>query len=153
MTSASSSAQRTDLAKIVRFRPVTIQHAWPVGSTKNKGVETRSYLFEMSNGLCATGVWAKAISTPDNAALAIVLNDAGKKSTSEDVSDMINRGEQVLSLDLLFIGDNSIDSRRVPDYTQLLAAVGDRPLGLKPRNYSASLNGWKLRWEHAQSTF
>ncbi len=112
---------------------------------KNKGVETRSYVFEMSNGLCATGVWAKAISTPDNAALAIVLNDAGKKSTSEDVSDRINRAEQVLALDLLFIGDNSIDSRRVPDYTQLLAAVGDRPLGLK----TAQLLGI-TKWMEAQ---
>ena len=35
--------ERTISGKIVRFRPVTVQHAWPVGSTKNKGVETRSY--------------------------------------------------------------------------------------------------------------
>lgn len=143
--SASSAVERDNLRKLVRFSPVTVQHAWPVGSTKNKGVETRSYVFEMSNGLCATGVWAKAISTPDNAALAIVLNDAGKKSTSEDVSDRINRAEQVLALDLLFIGDNSIDSRRVPDYTQLLAAVGDRPLGLK----TAQLLGI-TKWMEAQ---
>ena len=49
--------------KLIRFGPVTVQHAWPVGSTKNKGVDSRSYVFELSNGLCATGVWTKAITT------------------------------------------------------------------------------------------
>ena len=54
-----------------------------------------------------------------------------KKSTGEEVSESVNRGEQVLALDLLFTGDDSIADRRVPEYTQLLAAVGDRPIGIK----------------------
>ena len=68
-----------------------------------------------------------------------------KKSTTEDVSNIINRGEQVLSLDLLFSGDNSIEDRRVPDYTQLLAATGDRPVGLE----AAQLLGI-TKWMEAQ---
>ena len=128
---APSAEQRANLGKLVRFRPVTVQHAWPVGSTKNKGVETRSYVFELSNGLCATGLWVKAIDTPEGAPAAIVLNDGGKKSTAADVSDHVNRGEQVLALDLLFTGDNSVGDGRAPQYTQLLATVGDRPIGIK----------------------
>lgn len=130
-TPTMEAEQRTNLTKLLRFRPVTVQHAWPMESTKNKGVETRSYLFEMSNGLSATGVWVKAIGTPDNASVAILLNDRGKKATAEDASDSVNRGEQVFTLDLLFSGDNSVEDRRVPDYTQLFATVGDRPLGIK----------------------
>ena len=108
-----------------------MQHAWALASTKNKGVETRSYLFEMSNGLCATGVWLKAIATPAGARATVVLADAGKKSTSAEVSDRVNRGEQVLALDLLFFGDDSLPARSVPEYTQLLSAMGDRPVGME----------------------
>jgi dienelactone hydrolase len=140
----SHAAQRTNLSKLIRFGPVTVQHAWPVGSTKNKGVESRSYVFELSNGLCATGVWAKAVNTPDNASAMIVLNDGGKKSTAEVVSDSVNRGEQVLALDLLFTGDNSVTDRRVPEYTQLLATVGDRPIGIKAAQLLA-ITSWMER--------
>jgi hypothetical protein len=59
------------------------------------------------------------------------LTIRGKKSTAEDVSESVNRGEQVLALDLLFTGDDSIADRRVPECTQLLAAVGDPPIGIK----------------------
>jgi dienelactone hydrolase len=156
MPSDSITAQRASLTKLVRFKPVTVQHAWQIGSTKNKGVETRSYVFEMSNGLCATGIWAKAINAPDSAAVAIVLHDAGKKSTAEEVSDLVNRGQQVFALDLLFIGDNSIADRRVPDYTQLFATVGDRPLGIKAAQL-LGITSWierqvAARTKHIQST-
>ena len=34
-------------------------------------------------------------------------------------------------MDLMFTGDDSLAPRRVPEYTQLLAALGDRPLGME----------------------
>ena len=49
----------------------------------------------------------KAISTPGNAPATVVLADQGKKSAAMEVSERVNRGEQVLVLDLLFFGDNS----------------------------------------------
>ena len=53
-----SSAQRRALLKeTVRYRPVSLRHAWALGNTKSKGVETRSFRLEMSNDLAATGVW------------------------------------------------------------------------------------------------
>jgi dienelactone hydrolase len=122
---------REELKRIVRHRPVEVQHAWALASTKSRGVETRSYLFEMSNGLCATGVWLKAIATAVNAPATLVLSDAGKKSAAGEVSDRVNRGEQVLALDLLFFGDSSVPAGRVPEYTQLLSAMGDRPVSME----------------------
>ena len=38
---------------------------------------------------------------------------------------LVNRGDQVLALDLLFTGDNSLAARRVPEYTRR-AACGPR---------------------------
>lgn len=43
----------------------------------------------------------------------------------------MNRGEQTLALDLLFRGDVSPEKPGAPEYTQLLAAIGDRPLGIQ----------------------
>src|SRR5262249_27271891 len=127
----TSQGGRDELTRLVRYRHVGVQHAWALASTKNKGVETRSYIFEMNNGLCATGVWLKGIATPAGAPATLVLADNGKKSVSAEVSERVNRGEQVLALDLLFFGDDSLGARRVPEYTQLLAAMGDRPLAIE----------------------
>ena len=132
-TIADSAPQggRDELMRLVRYRPVTVQHAWALANTKNKGVESRSYLFEMSNGLCATGVWLKGMATPEGAPATVVLMDEGKKSAAVEVSERVNRGEQVLALDLLFFGDNSLPGRRVPEYTQLLASMGERPVAME----------------------
>jgi len=123
-----ASLERAKLKTLVRYQPVSVKHPWAITNTKNKGVETRSYRFEMRNGLSATGVWVKAIGIPDNAPFTIVLNDKGKKESATVVSDRVNRGEQVLALDLLFFGDASPD---VSEYAQLLAAIGDRALGIE----------------------
>src|SRR5439155_2855462 len=54
---AWATQERDKLKKLVRYRPVGIQRPWAVANTKNKGVETKSYLFEMNNGLSASAVW------------------------------------------------------------------------------------------------
>lgn len=137
---------REKLKEIVRYSPVSVAHAWALGNSKSKGLETQSYDFEFSNGLGATGVWFKAIAASAPTSVTIVLNDDGKRASEEIVSDRVNRGEEVLALDLLFTGD-MVPSLPSPDhlrrderfsrlwlplaYTQALASVGDRPLGLE----------------------
>jgi len=123
-------AEREKLKKVVRLASVTVQHPWGVSNTKNKGLETRSYRFELSNGLSATGVWLKAIASPASAPATIVLHDKGKKAMQAEVSDRVNRGEQVLALDLLFHGDCAPAPNAV-GFTQMLATTGDRPIGIQ----------------------
>ncbi len=122
--------ERGKLRTLVRYEPVQIERFWTVANTKNRGVETKSYLFSMNNGLSANAVWLKAISSAENAPATIVVDDKGKKASSERVSDRVNRGEQVLALDLLFTGDAwaKIESA---DYQQILHGIGERPLGLE----------------------
>ena len=138
-----ASLERTKVKTLVRYQPVSVKHPWAIANTKNRGVETRSYRFEMRNGLSATGVWVKAIGIPDNAPITIVLNDKGKKESATLVSDHVNRGEQVLAIDLLFFGDASPG---VSEYAQLLAAIGDRAIGIE----AAQLIGI-TRWLHSLS--
>jgi hypothetical protein len=71
-------SEREKLRELVRYQPTSLKHPWAAANTKDKGVETRSFRFELSDGLSATGVWVKAIATPESAPATVVLNDEAK---------------------------------------------------------------------------
>ena len=124
-------ARRATLTSIVRYKPISVQESWMVANTKNKGIETHAYRFGFSDGLSATGVWLKAIDSPVNAPVTIILDDDGIKELKEQVSARVNRAEQVLAIDLLLTG-GSAPRKPVPaDYALLLASVGQRPIGIE----------------------
>jgi hypothetical protein len=127
-----AQSKRTRLKDIVRYQPVTVSHAWALSATKSKGVESIGYRFEMSDNLPATGVWLKGIASRADAPITIVLNDKGKTSSTDDVENRVNRGEQVLALDVLFTGDASTADLANPwAYPEMLSAAGQRPLGME----------------------
>jgi hypothetical protein len=122
---------RARLRSLVRYKPVTLDQAWMVDSSKNKGVESRSYQLLFNNGLSAAGVWFKSMSAPENAPVAIMMDDRGRKELNSEVSDRVNRGGQVLALDLLFTGDERPHRPAPMAYALLLTSVGERPIGLE----------------------
>lgn len=128
---SSSSEARARLKTLVRYKPSALEHAWALTNTKNRGIETRSYQFLFTNGLSAAGVWAKAINSPDGSPVTIVLNDKGKKAAAATVSDRLNRGEQVLAVDLVFTGDAAPKQEDFEEFPLLLAATGERALGVE----------------------
>jgi len=125
-----ANEERETLRSVVRYKPVQLSRVWTLANTKHRGVETLSYLFEMDNGLSASGVWLKGIVTPEKAPVTIVLNDQGRKAAAADISDRVNRDEQVLALDLTFFGDAWKDNEP-SSYAQILDGEGDRPLGMQ----------------------
>lgn len=129
--SRTPSEARAELARLVRYSPTAVSHAWAIANTKNKGVETRGYRFQFANGLSATGVWLKAIAAPEQGPATIVIHDEGKKAAATIISDRINRGERVLAAELLFFGDSAPQKPAAYAYAQLLATMGERPLGLQ----------------------
>lgn len=126
-----ASTQRVKLKSILRYQPVVVERAWRMGYTKAMGVETLAYRLDFSNGLSATGVWMKAIAVPVNAPVTIVLNDSGRKASGDVVSDRVNRGDQVLALDLIFNGEMHPENPDPVGYEPLVDAIGDRSLGLE----------------------
>jgi dienelactone hydrolase len=148
-------SEREKLRELVRYQPASLKHPWAVANTKDKGVESRSYRFELNNGLSATGIWVKAITSPDNAPATVVLKDEGKESAAAEVSERVNRGEQILALDLLFTGDASPEDTPVtekPQYlAQLLATMGDRPLGIEVAQLVA-ITQWLRKTGHTETT-
>ena len=136
---AWASSEREKLRQLVRLEPVKIASPWVVAITKNKGVESFSYLFQMVNGLSANGVWVRAIQGPPRSPATIVLDDRGKKQAGVAVADRVNRGERVLALDLIFTGDAWPTEGRDPSahfvnpagYEQVLHSLGERSLGME----------------------
>jgi dienelactone hydrolase len=127
---AWAGPERKKLAEVGRYKPVKLARVWTVANSKNKGLETFSYVFEMNNGLDANGVWLKGIESPQKAPATIVLDDRGKKAAAAIVSDRVNRDEQVLALDLFFTGD-AWKSTEPYLFAQLLDSLGDRTIGLE----------------------
>jgi len=126
-----ANSQRTKLKDVVRYKPVDTKQVWAVATTKHRDVQSTSYLFEMSNNLSADGVWLRSIvQSSDTAPVTIVLNDNGKEASTSVVSDRVSRGEQVLDLDLMFIG-GSWKNASPYLFAQMLDAVGDRTIGME----------------------
>ena len=128
------ASQRGKLKSVVHYAPTEIGRAWTVANTKHKGVETRSHLFEMAGdqrGLNVDGLWLKAIDAPGDAPATLVLHDKGRKAAAPEVEARVNRGEQVLALDLLFIGDAWKSDDGPHAYAQIIDGQGNRTLGLQ----------------------
>lgn len=147
----SADSEREELRQVVRYRPVSVKQSWREANTHHNEVESAAYRFEMDDGLPATGVWFRETQTAAGAPLTIVLNDGGKKKAGteqwdrvSEIGDRLERGEQVLALDLLFTGDAAPDQ---PSHllAEMLAAAGDRPLGME----AAQLIGL-TRWAQQQ---
>ncbi|MFI5073094.1 MAG: hypothetical protein ACHP8A_19650, partial [Terriglobales bacterium] len=149
-------SQRSRLESVVRYKPVQVEHPWLVDNTHSNEVESVSYRFQFSNGLSATGVWIKAVSTSIKAPLTIILNDKGKEAAAAEmwnrlpeVGNRLSRGEQVLVLDLMFTGDAAPD---LPGwyFAMMLRANGDRPLGMEAAQLIAVSKWAQQTWNPPQ---
>jgi dienelactone hydrolase len=128
--STGREAEMSKLKKIIRLRPDSVERVWTTAISKHLGIESKSHLFSMADGLSATAVWLKPIGAPDNVPVTIILDDKGKAAPAERIADRLNRGEQVLALDLAFTGD-AWKGETVSDLQQLIYGVGERPIGLE----------------------
>ena len=124
-------------SRVTRYAPVSVEHAWRFSNTKRMTIRTVSYRFDLTNGLSASGVWLQAVGATDDAPVTIVLNDKGYAAAGEVVAEHVNRGEQVLALDPVFVGSASPESPDPADWPLLVASAGDRPLGLEAAQLAA----------------
>lgn len=153
--SAWANSRRGKLKQVIRYDPVTLKQAWSVANTKHNGVESVSYRFLLSNGLSATGVWLKDISTAGNVPLTVILNDKGMKAAGSEVWDRepevagrMDRGEQVLVLDVLFTGDAAPEGPRFL-FPEMLATTGQRSIGMEAAQLIALTNWARGKWRPA----
>jgi hypothetical protein len=99
----------------------------------------------MSDGLSASAVWLKAISSRDDAPATILLDDAGRGQAGSEAADRLNRSEQVLALDLAFTGE-AWSEREARRLQQNLNGLGERPIGIEAAELLAA-----ARWLSART--
>jgi len=152
-----ATSERAKLSQVVHYQPVTVEHPWYMADTDHSSIQSISFRFGLSNGLSATGVWAKSTWTPEGAPMTIVLNDAGRKGADAEVwdhgpevSDRIDRGEQVLALSVLFTGDGNPPEQDLESFAYMMAAVGAPPLGLEAAQLIAITDWARQRWHPSQ---
>jgi dienelactone hydrolase len=128
---AWATSERAKLKEIVRYQPVELQDTWATAMSKSRDVQSISYLFQLSNGLSASGMWLRSmLQSSDTAPVTIVLNDDGRGAAADAVLQRFTRGEQVLALDLMFTG-SPWKGKDTFEFAQMLAGLGERPLGLQ----------------------
>lgn len=145
-----AATKRPQLKEVVRLKDTDVRHAWALTSTKSKGLETQAFRFEFTNGLSATAILGRALTARENAPVTIVLNDAGKKDSAIEASDRINHGDQVLAVDLVLTGDAAPLDPTPYMFAQMIATVGERPLGLEAAQLSA-ISRWAKTERHGES--
>ncbi len=149
---AWATTARATLRDLLRYSPVTLRDAWPEFDTYHNQVESMSFRLNFDNGLSATGVWMKEVSSKADAPLTIVLNDGGREAAATEewdrvpeVGDRLESGQQVLAVNLVLFGDAAPD---VPMtwFTEMIGAEGQRPLGLEAAQLISLANWAKTKW-------
>ena len=128
---AWTDSERGKLRDVVRYKPVELQDTWTVAMTKHRDLQSISYLFQFNQTPSASGIWLRSIlQSSDRSPVTIVLNDDGKEASAQAVLQFFSQGEQVLALDLMFIGSPWKDKDPFL-FAQMLDSLGDRPLGME----------------------
>ncbi len=123
-----SKTEREKLESVVRYSQVSMTRALRLDNSREFDFRTLSYRFDFSNELSADGILFQEENAPENGPATIVLNDKGYNASGDIVAQHVDRGEQVLALDLFFNGDK-LPNRGA--WELLTDSSGARPLGLE----------------------
>jgi dienelactone hydrolase len=133
-------AQRANLRKIVRAHDYQVQGE-KTGTAEKDGV--RATFWKLRIG----GAWTvPAVELVQGApkTTAVLVADGGRRSVAAEARRLLDAGHRVLAVDLFYFGESKIE-RSDWLFAILLAAVGDRPLGLQASQLAAV-----ARWSQAE---
>jgi dienelactone hydrolase len=137
---AWQNAGRARLRQIVRAKDYTV-HPIPFETHEQAGVKATLWKLQMS------GAWtvpAVELAGKQAAKTAILLADAGRAGAAEHAARLLAAGYRVIALDPFYFGESKIAQRDFL-FALLVAAVGDRPLGLQASQVAAA-----ARWSVAE---
>ena len=156
---AWAKTQRAELSKVVHYKAVKVVHPWYVTDTNHATIESVSFRFSLSNGLSATGVWAKSTWTPENSPLVVMVNDEGRAGITREswdhypeVGKQVESGKQVLALSILFTGDAAPSNRNVGSLGFMMTSVGAPPLGLEAAQLIGITEWARQKWHPSDVT-
>jgi hypothetical protein len=131
-------SRRAELAQIVRAKDYEV-HAIRAGEEQKSDVKATFWKLQMGSAWTVPAV-ELVRGAPEKT--AILVADDGRKSTAADAARLLEAGHRVLAVDPFYFGESKIAQRDFL-FALLVAAVGDRPLGLQASQVAAVAR-WSL---------
>jgi dienelactone hydrolase len=123
---------REKLRQVVKARDYAVK-ATEAGSSEKDGVKATFWKLKMDD---AWTVPVVELSSGEAKGTAILVNDAGRKADPANAERLLKAGYRVLAVDPFYFGESKIEQRDQL-FALLVAAVGDRPLGLQASQLAA----------------
>jgi acetyl xylan esterase AXE1 len=118
---------RGDLFKLVRATTFKV-HAELEGNKEKDGVTVQYWKLKMDS---AWTVPVVELTRGQTKSTTIVVADGGRASAVETVEQLLMEGNRVIAVDPFYFGESRLASKIDFLYALLLAALGDRPLGIQ----------------------
>ena len=135
---AWQQSRRAKLSEIVRAKEYEV-NAIKSGEEEKSGVKATLWKLQMG------GAWtvpAVELVEGDPQKTAILVADEGRKGIADNAARLLDAGYRVLAVDPFYFGESKIAQKDFL-FALLVAAVGDRPLGLQASQLAAVAR-WSL---------
>jgi len=142
---SSQKQPRETLKQTVHFKEAKVQGTETGQATKDK-TTVKFWKLKIDNDWTVPAV---EFSNGPSKSTTILVADEGRKSLATNVEKLLAQGETVLAVDPFYFGESKISQRDFL-YGLLVAAVGERPLGIQASQLTA-IAGW-LQKERNQTS-
>ncbi|MBL9189710.1 MAG: acetylxylan esterase [Opitutaceae bacterium] len=143
-----TAATREHLAAVVKFAPLSAT-ATRTGTETREGVQATFWKLRLGESwtVPVTELTRSGPTAPSGTTLLVA--DAGRKSLAARSTELLNAGQRVLAVDPFYFGESKISQRDFL-FALLVAAVGDRALGLQSSQLAAAAR-WAVTEFHSGS--
>ncbi len=131
-------SQRRKLSELVRYHDYecsAVEHA----AGEHDGVRVGHWRLRIGDSWTVPAV---ELSPPDAKSTAILVSDRGRSATAATAAKLLAGGQRVLAVDPFYFGESKIAEKDFL-FALLVAAVGERPLGIQASQLAAI-----SRWLH-----
>ena len=129
----ASKSTRAMLSDIIKFKPLTAT-ATQVGEETRDGFKAVYWKLRMGD---AWTVPVVELTRGEVRGTTLFLADDGRKSAEKEIKALLTTGQRVLAVDPFAFGESTMAGQTYL-YGLLMAAVGDRPLGLEAGQLTAA---------------
>lgn len=123
---AAIEPRRARLAELVHMRDYAVDHAELAHAENQDGLQVHHWKFKV-------GPWtvpAVEFLPQSPQGTTLLVADAGRAAATGRVSELLAKGQRAVALDPFYFGESKI-AQRAELYGLLVAAVGERPLGVQ----------------------
>lgn len=128
-----AGADRTRLRQVVRFRAYDDVKVDSSPTAGPDGLQITSLRFKLDSDWTLP---ATRVASPSARGVTVLIADAGRKAITAHVRRLVDAGQQVIAVDPFYFGGSAIPERDYL-YALLVAAVGERPLGIQAGQVAA----------------